>query len=345
MRVLPCRRIGTLAAWIVSSCVWGVIVLVVSVDVGAGGGWVDVQPATRLTDRAEFSRSHSAGELRVLVTIPPLRSLAEPLARAVGGRVEILVKPGHSEHNFEIGPEELASLARADVIVQVGLGLDATVDTFVRDNPREARRVVIFAAAVGDEAVRTIQNPPCTAAEHDGHEHADHPAPDTHLWLDPILVRALVPEIRRAVDSVARARDISIDRLDDAEKRVLDEVNAVHDEYTASLAAIPAKDIITAHDAWRRPAGRYGLNVRAVLHLHPGEGSEVDPRSLAEAVTAIREHGVRAVFTEPQLDSVPSRRLAERAGLRLGVLDPLGEGDWAAMMRANLESLKKALGP
>jgi hypothetical protein len=50
------------------------------------------------------------------------------------------------------------------------------------------------------------------------------------------------------------------------------------------------------------------------------------------------------VFVEPQRNQAAPRRIAAAAKVRLGVLDPLGNGDWIGMMEANLAALVEGLG-
>ena len=68
------------------------------------------------------------------------------------------------------------------------------------------------------------------------------------------------------------------------------------------------------------------------------------PQAVAATVDAIKKEGVKVVFVEPQYDRTAAQRIAEAAGVRVAVLDPLGDGDWFKMMRGNLEALVKALG-
>jgi ABC-type Zn uptake system ZnuABC Zn-binding protein ZnuA len=59
---------------------------------------------------------------------------------------------------------------------------------------------------------------------------------------------------------------------------------------------------------------------------------------------AIREHGLKAIFVEPQFSSVAAERIAHSTGIRVLPIDPLGDGDWALLMRKNLDSLVSGLG-
>ncbi len=295
--------------------------------------------------------------LNIVVTIPPLAELASRLAPQ-GSTVKVLMLPGQSEHGYEFTPGDLAALAKADVVVYVGLGLEPQVEKFIGENPDDDRRDVCFAAAAGvspalSETAQDAGHDHDTAdhnhkgPDHDGHDHEahDHRGVDPHLWLDPTLVRRLVPVLSGAMGAALKSTQqdspAAVSALVDAEESLERDVDAIDREYQLALAPHNNASIVTHHNAWSRLAARYHLNVAAVLR--PIESSEPTPGQLAAAVQAIKDRGVKAIFVEPQFDSQTARRIAESAGAKVLVLDPLGKGEWFTMMRGNLEALKQGL--
>jgi zinc transport system substrate-binding protein len=292
-------------------------------------------------------RPDAGGPLRVVVSIAPLTGLAAELAPP-GAAVTTLVPPGRSLHSYEVTPSDVSGLGRADVVVHIGLGLDSAVGGFLAKHPSAERRDVCFADAVGLKL-------PDGSAPHDhdhveDHDHADEghgnedhdePSIDQHLWLDPALVARLVPELRRAIEDAQSARGLLTDaertRLDAAEADLLARIAAVDREYAERLRPLAGRAIVTHHDAFRRIAERYGLEIAAVIR--PIESTEPTPGAIARAAEAVRARGARAVFFEPQFDAASARRIAEAAGARLGRLDPEGDTDWFRLMRTNLDSL------
>jgi zinc transport system substrate-binding protein len=272
--------------------------------------------------------------IRVVVTVPPLKGLVEPLL-APGSTIKILMKPGHSEHAYEFTPADRASLASADMVVYVGLGLEPRIQSALDKHPSPARQVVGFADAVGIKA---------TDAEHDHAKEADHRhhgAIDPHLWLDPALVEKLIPKLRDAIQraELAKAPAAAPDaaRLDSAAAALITRVQTVDKEWTTRLEPFRGRAIVTHHKAFDRPAQRYGLIVAAVIREF--EGSEPTPAEIANVVAAIQRENVRVIFIEPQFNPAAAERIARRAGVRVGTLDPLGDGDWFGLMAKNLDSL------
>ena len=259
-----------------------------------------------------------------VVTIPPLKGLVEPLLPS-GGRVELLIPAGVSEHNYELPPSKLAALEGADLVVYVGLGLEPQVEKFLRDHPRSGRSEVCFATVVG------ISSPEHADEKHDAHEaEEEHEhAVDPHLWLDPVMARRLVEhvgEVLRVPDKAAA----ELARIDDIDR-----------QYREALSGGPKKTIVVGHAAYGWMAKRYGLEVVPIAGLN---ASEPTPAAIERAVRAVKEMGVSTVFVEPQLSQAAGKRIAESTGVPVRVLDPLGDGDWFGMMQRNLDALKTALG-
>lgn len=290
---------------------------------------------------------------RAVVTVPALAGLVGPMLPE-GADLKILMQPGRSEHGYEFTPTDIAALGRADLVVYIGLGLEPQVRSFVEKRGNDRRRVVCFAEVLG------LQKPGETVKPHDhSHDHAhdhdhahveaeeaEHHAADPHLWLDPVLVKQFIPAVRAQVEAGLRSRNAFDEaakaRLDAAEQQVLAEVAAVDEEYRVKLGPFAGRAIVTHHAAFGRLAERYGLVVAEVLR--PIEGVEPSPSQVAQVVEAVRARQVPAIFIEPQFDSTAARRVAEAAGVGIGTLDPLGTGDWAGLMRANLNELVAKLG-
>lgn len=277
-----------------------------------------------------------AAEPEILVTVPPLKGLVEMVAPA-GVRVRALMAPGRSEHGYEFTPADLAAMARADLVVYVGLGLEPAVAKLAEQRSLPA---INFADAVGIKGEPIPDDHVHTEACDHGH------GADPHLWLDPVLVEQLLPTLSARVRAALEARGpISPATLAELDERLASaraRVKAIDGAYRAELANLPSRAIVTHHAAWGRLAERYNLTVAEVLR--PVETAEPDAARVAQVASALRERKAPVIFVEPQFSQESARRVAEAAGVGVAVLDPLGSGDWEAMMRANLRALVQGLG-
>jgi zinc transport system substrate-binding protein len=108
-------------------------------------------------------------------------------------------------------------------------------------------------------------------------------------------------------------------------------------DLTEVLAPYKGAKIVTHHAAFGRFAERYGLIVAEVIK--GTEGAEPTPGRIAAIVEAVKAEQVKAIFIEPQFNATAAERIARASGVKLGKLDPLGDGDWFAMMRANADAI------
>lgn len=285
----------------------------------------------------------SGGELRIVATIPPLAGLASAIAPE-GTRVESLIEPGVSPHGAEFSAGQLASAGAADVFVYVGLGLESGVH---RLTAASRGRQLCFAEIAGlggagehNDHAREGDGPHTPDEDaHDDHTHGVDP----HLWLDPGLVATFVPRLGEEIRSAMRARgmdEAGIGQTRARQAALLERVARVDAEYREAFRAREGAAVVVHHNAWSRPAERYGFRVAAVLLPH--ESLEPSPADLDGAVRAAKESRVRGVLTEPQLSRAVAERVAGAAGVEVVMIDPLGSGDWEGMMRENLAALLRA---
>lgn len=293
------------------------------------------QPANpeRAAEAQAGAPAPAAAAVRAVVSIPPLRGLIEPLLPP-GSSVEVLIPPGVSEHGYEIPPAKLAALARADLVVHVGLGLEPQVLKFLAGNPRPARLVVEAASIPAVAARSKTITPHVCEGDHDHDAHTL--AADPHLWLDPQMARALVQHVAAEL-----ARQAPSPRLAAAAESLVQRIDLIDARYARAIRQAAQKTIVVAHDAYGWLAARYDLDVVAIAGL---AGGEPKPDDIRDAIRAVREQRVAVVFAEPQLNPAAARRVAQGAGVRLGMLDPLGDGDWFKLMETNLAALRDGLG-
>lgn len=281
--------------------------------------------------------------VRVVATVQPARGIVAPLLEGTGveASVETLIPPGVSEHGYEVPPSKLAALDGADVVVLVGLGLEPQIEKFLREHPRPGRRVVVLADAAGIKA-----------EDDDDHDHAHQHGPDCdhahgtdpHIWLDPELVEKMLPAVTASLADAAGAAGHPADavqRVRLAENAARFRVRGVGLRYRLTIDGAARKTIVVGHDAWGYLARRYGLTTVAIKGLN---AQEPTPASLEAAKKAVKAEGLKVVFVEPQLGRAAGKRIADATGAEVRTLDPLGSGDWFAMMEGNLKEIATALG-
>ncbi len=262
--------------------------------------------------------------LPVVATIEPLGMLLRELG---GARIDVtvLVPPGASPHTFEPQPSDVARLAEARLVVEIGGDFDAWV---ARLRSAAANRAPVFTvlSLAGLEPI----------ADDEGHSRSPSGAavisPDPHVWLDPLRVRdVIVPALSEQLAELdPSGRPTYAASLEAFRARL----TGVDRQIRAQLAG-SKRSYVAFHPAWRYFAARYELVEIGVVERSAGEGPT--PRELASLVAAARRAQVPAILIEPQLDPRVARTLAREFGATVVLVDP--NGDPADPARARYQDL------
>ena len=276
--------------------------------------------------------STSSADEGVLV-VASFYPLAEA-AQRVGGdlvSVENLTPPGVEPHDLELAPDDIETIATADVVLYLGGGFQPAVEDAV-DEAGDAVVVNVL------DAVDARPAPP---------GEADELAVDPHVWLDPVRFERVVEAVAVALGEADPANRSTYEKNAEAYTTELAELD---DAFRTGLADCQRTTIVTSHEAFGYLADAYGLTQVAISGLSPE--AEPDPRRLAELRDLVEREGVTTIFAEELVSPKVAETLANEAGVEVAVLNPIesltdaqaeaGE-DYVSLMRENLDTLRKAL--
>ncbi len=225
----------------------------------------------------------------VATTISTLNSFVQ----GVGGEhvtVKNIVPIGASPETFAPTPQDVATVADANLLVENGAGLESWLDRLLRDAGANGLRVVVCTDGL---PVKNL-NP--------------------HLWMDPVLAKRYVAKIRDALVVIDpmhaadyRSNAAAYDaRLDDLTKRI-----------RAKIATIPPsrRYMIVFHNAWLYYNARFGITTLGFVERNPGQ--EPNPQQIAQLIDLAKAHNVSAVFSEPEYSSKLLYSIAQGAGVKV----------------------------
>lgn len=276
--------------------------------------------------------------LRVVTTTGMIGDTARLIA---GDRAEVtvLMGPGVDPHGYRQTQSDIATLARADLVLWHGLYLEAQLEDFLAQ--LSARVPVI---AVG-EAV-----PPAQLLAHDDYQDRFDP----HVWMDPALWQPVTTAIAAALSE----RDpVGADEYTARAEAYLAELSAARADAVARLGTIdPAtRVLITAHDAFGYFGQAYGFEVLGIQGI--STESEAGLKRIEELVDLLVTRGIGAVFVESSVSDRNVRALIEGAAaqghtVQIGgelFSDAMGaastyEGTYLGMIDHNVTVITRALG-
>ncbi len=247
-------------------------------------------------------------KIHVVASITDLGSIAS----AVGGpevEVQAIARSTADVHRVEVLPSYMVRVARAQLYLKVGLGLDGWA------NGSSTARATTSSGSSIAPGVSTILERP--TGKVDASMGDVHPEGNPHYWLDPrngaIVARAIAQALgtidpAHAEDFVARADAFA----------TAAEASFVRGQQ--AVATMAHREIVTYHASWVYFANAFDLDVAATIEPIPG----IPPtgRHLQELVVLIKEHGISVIFQEPYFSGDASDFLARETGVRVAQVSP-----------------------
>ncbi|MFN6461905.1 MAG: metal ABC transporter substrate-binding protein [Nostoc sp. DedVER02] len=273
------------------------------------------------------------GKTKVVTTFLPIYLFTKAVAGNVAD-VEILVPPGTEVHEYQATPENVKAIATANVLVKNGLGLEGFLENTVKN--AENTKLVEIDASIGIKPLNKISPVVKTAKEEEDHDHAQG---NPHVWLDPVLAKQEVTNIRDGLIAADPANKATYEANAAAYIKELESLNS---EFQQTLQKTPSCTFITFHDAFPYLAKRYNLKQVAVVQIPE---DQLSPTDVQNAINAVKKYKVKALFSEPGVDNKLLTSLSKDLNLTLRPLDSLETGEtdpqhYLKAMKANLQILE-----
>ncbi|HPD57432.1 MAG TPA: zinc ABC transporter substrate-binding protein [Smithellaceae bacterium] len=300
--------------------------------------------AALILSACEPAKDPAADEnkLKVVASIFPLYDFA----RVIGGdkiSASLLLPPGTDVHGYELKPEEIIRVTRADVFLFVNFEMEHWAYKIIT---AAAEKTNMLAVETGKG---TFLLPLSLAqdTEQDGdHEHISRF--DPHIWLD-------FANAQKIVDNIAQA-------FINKDSKNSDYYKANAREYKQQLAALDKKyrreltrcksDMIlhAGHWAFAYLAKRYNLKYKAAYST--SAEAEPLPRNIFEMTEQVRQMKTPYIFYEGLIAPRLAQTIARETGaglLKLNNGHDIGKEDmkkgvtFISLMEDNLSNLKTGL--
>jgi ABC-type Zn uptake system ZnuABC Zn-binding protein ZnuA/ABC-type Mn2+/Zn2+ transport system permease subunit len=234
--------------------------------------------------------SAGSGRLRVVATTMQLQDMT----RQVGGdlvHVHGILGPDAEPHEYEPRPSDADAIARADVVVQNGAGLDDWLGDLLDAAGGHAQRVR------ATDGIALVGG-------------------DPHVWHDPRNAESMVARIEAAL---VKARPASASRFRANARSYTSRIERMARAIRALFAGIPRerRELVTSHDAFGYFARAYGIDIVGSVLPAVTTAAEPSGEQVRALVGDIRRAGVHTIFTEAAVNAKLERQVADEAGARV----------------------------
>jgi zinc transport system substrate-binding protein len=254
---------------------------------------------------------NASDRIKVATTIAPLGDFV----KAVGGEkveVTVVVPPGAEPHTFEPTPSLMMDVAKADLYVMNGAGLEFWMDKLLEAN----KRMVVVDSSQG---VALLQ-------ERKGEI-------DPHIWISLRNAAVQVNNICSGLIEVdSQNKDFYIKNRD----AYLEMLKALDVELNRTFAGKKNKIFIVHHPAWTYFARDYDLSQVPLMENEKEPG----PKYLGEVIDLARTNNITTIFVEPEYNPKAAEVMAREMNTSIVTLDPLAKNYLENMAYAGREIAK-----
>jgi zinc transport system substrate-binding protein len=249
--------------------------------------------------------------------------LADAASTIAGDTVEVinLTPPGVGPHDLELTPRAREDIERSDAVAFLGAGFQPQIEDVVDGLPDDVTTVDLL----GVVDLLPVTDPLAgIQGEVDG--EVLEGGLDPHAWVSPRLFGDMVAEL---TDVLVELSPDSRTDMEAARDGLLEELDALDEEFAAGLAGCESTALVTSHRAFEYLARDYGLTQIPIGGITPEE--EPDPRTLEAIAAAAREEDVTTVFFEDVLPPDLAETVAEEIGAEVDLLSPIETIEQAAI--------------
>jgi len=267
--------------------------------------------------------------------------LAE-IARRVGGdkvSVYSIAKPNQDYHTIEPRPSDVSRIARADLVVRVGMDLDLWLDALINaSGNRSVRRGApgYVDASIGIARLE-VPKEPITGASGDIHIYGN-----PHYFYDPMNAKIIA---RNVLEGLSRVSPHDKALFEANYRRFADEIDRRTEEWQKQLAAYKGRPVVTYHKSAVYFLRRFGL--KDFGQLEPKPGIPPSPAHVSGLIRRMKESNVTAMAIE----SIYPRRFPDLIARELGIkyvvvpysVGSLGTKTYFDLIDAWVSKIKEAL--
>lgn len=257
----------------------------------------------------------------VSATILPVEYFIEQIG---SNSVEIttIVKANADPHSFEPKVSDMKKLEFSDLFFAVGIEYEGVW-------------LPKFSKAYPNLKIINTQANAHIPHDHDNHDGHDHEEFDTHIWLDPIMVKNQAKIIAQALsDEYPQNSQIYSQNLD----KFNQEIDKLDSYIKDSLKDLKNRKFMVFHPSWGYFAKRYDLTQIAI----ESGGKEPKPAALARLIKRAKDENIKVIFTSPGFSKKSAELIAKQTGAKLIEIDPLSK-EWLENMYKIADIFKSSL--
>jgi zinc transport system substrate-binding protein len=211
-----------------------------------------------------------------LIVVSSIFSIDEFVKKIGGDKIvsSLIIPAGIEPHDFDPTISQIQTIISADVLIYNGLGIENWLTKIESTHKIDASNGI--SASFSDKRNMTL---------------------DPHVWLDPLLAKKQVENIRDALNLIDPNNK---DAYNSNAKSFLAELDELDKSIRTQLESCKKKDFISFHNSFSYFAKRYGLTQHSISESGPE--AEVTPARLAEIINVAKNLNLDVIYSEELMD-------------------------------------------
>ncbi|WP_041082539.1 metal ABC transporter substrate-binding protein [Thermotoga profunda] len=245
-----------------------------------------------------------ASSLEVIATINPYYLILKEIANDKIN-LTLLIKPGSDPHSFSPTVSDMKKLAKADLIIANGLGLD---DAYLKNY----KNVLYLTKYIPQDLIASDE----IHREKDNENHEEF---NPHIWLSldflsDYIIPSIADELVRKDPANAAVYRSRASVLIESLKTLSIRFDELFSKYTNSV-------VILDHPSYLYLFRKYGIKI---LSVEEGHGKQPTISHIKEILEQARNSKLLGIFVGPQFNPSAIDTISKELKVEYRILDPLG---------------------
>jgi zinc/manganese transport system substrate-binding protein len=249
--------------------------------------------------------SASQAQLKIVTTIPDLKSIAESIG---GDRVDVFsIATGYQNPHFvDPKPSYILKLSKADVFITVGLDLEIGWVPALLNSARNQKIQKGGEGYIDASTNIPLLQIPSSVNRGEGDIHIFG---NPHFWLDPLNGKIIAQTI---TNTLSRLDPEHQGQFHANLKKFNEAVDAKIKVWETTLARFKNTKVIAYHNEWPYFEQRFGLKI--VDFLEPKPGIPPTPSQLAKIIGTMKREQIKIIINSPYFTAESADLVARNAG-------------------------------
>ena len=264
----------------------------------------------------------------IIATTKPVYDFTTRLCKGANIATGLLISESVScLHDYSLNVSQVKAAEGAQVMVISGAGLEDFMQELIN------RCDTVIDSSAGIPLLEC-------AEEHDHeHDHEHHHEADAHIWLAPENTKIMAVNI---CEGLCLAFPDQKHTFKENLASLIEDLDALQIYGEETLSSLSCREMVTFHDGFSYFAHAFDLSIAAAMEEE--SGSEASAKELIHLIQLMQQHHIPSVFTEINGSASAAKIISAELGISSHALDMGMNGDYFAVMRHNIDTVKEALG-